>query len=287
MFNKTGLAVALAGLALAIGAPGVASAEDPSLHGFADVSVKNDYITPRGLVVTTAGTTIQALDGLVLDFPQAPGGLVTDVSVVGGTWMDWNPGYDHARNSEAFNEFDWFVGFNVKLGRDWKAGVQYVEFISPQKAFKTERNVEFSLAFDDGPYMKPISFQPYVKLFYAASGDSTVVVGRKGGTFDVELGATPSIDLHPYGAPLILSAPTWITVGPSSFWGAGGSGVVSTGIKATYPIPGPASAGHWSLYAGYQYYHLLNDRLVLAEQLLNGRSKHDLGLWSFGVGLGF
>ena len=274
--------------ALLAGAPAVAAAEDVSLHGFVDVSLKNDYITPRGLLVTSKGDTVQALDGLVLDFAQDPKGAVTDFSLVGGTWSDWNPSYDPTRNKEAFNELDWFVGANAKLGADWKIGAQFVQFVSPQKAFIDEDNVEFSLAYDDSSHFKGFSFQPYAKLFYNLAGGSTVVVGRTGGSFDVELGAAPNIDLHPYNVPLIVSAPTWITVGPQDFWGGGGeAGVFSTGLKVTYPLSLPASAGHWSVYGGYQYYDLINDRLVLAESLLNGKSGRDVNTFSVGVGLGF
>jgi hypothetical protein len=276
-------------LTAAIGLPSMAAAQSASLHGFADVSFKNDYITPRGLAVTEQGQTIQALDGLVLDVPLDPKSIIPDVSFVAGTWSDWNPDYDPARNKESFNEFDWFIGGNAKIGQDFKAGVQYVEFISPQKAFVTEKNLEFSLYFDDSHYLKTITLQPYAKLFYAMSGGSTVVVGKAGGTFDVELGAVPTWDLHGSGVPIVLSAPTWVTVGPSDFWGGdGNTGVFSTGLKATLPLSAiPASAGHWSVYGSYQYYRLVNDRLILAESLLNGKSDRDLSLFSVGLSLGF
>lgn len=277
------------GIFVLLAAPATAQAQDVSLHGFASVTIQNDYITPRGLVVTAEGDTVQAVDGLVLDIPQDPAGLISDVAVLAGTFTDWNPNYDPSHNKESFNEFDWFVGANAVVGQDWKAGAQYVEFISPQDAYVTERNVEFSLSFNDGNYLKSFTIQPYVKLFYAISGGSTVATGNAGGTYDVEIGASPTIDLHSYGIPLILSAPTWVTVGPSSFWGGGGNaGVFSTGLKATYPLGMlPATAGHWALYGGYQYYHLINDQLVLAESILNGKSDRDVGLVQFGVSLGF
>jgi hypothetical protein len=286
MFNKT---TALGFVAL-LAAPSIAAAQEASLHGFADVSYKNDYITPRGLVVTEKGSTIQALDGLVVDVPLDPKSIVSDVSFVGGTWTDWNPGFDPKLNKEEFNEFDWFVGGSAKVAKDFTAGVQYVEFISPQQAFVTEKNLEFSLAFDDSAYLKPVSLKPYAKLFYAMSGGSTVVVGRAGGTFDVELGVNPSLDLHSYNIPVIVSVPTWVTVGPSDFWGGGGNvGVFSTGVKVTYPLTAiPASAGHWSIYGAYQYYNLLNSRLSYAESLLNaGHTDRNLNLFMVGVGLGF
>jgi hypothetical protein len=285
---KSALAIAGA-LAVLAAVPTPSAAQSISLHGFGDLSFKNDYITPRGLRVTSHGETVQALDGLVLDVPLDAKAAVSDVSLVAGTWSDWNPGFDPTRNKQGFNEFDWFFGANAKVEKDWTVGVQIGQFISPQNAFKTETNLEFSLAFDDSAYLKTITFKPYVKLFYALSGDSTVVTGKHGGTYDVEIGAAPTLDLHPHGAPIILSAPTWITVGPEGFWGHGGgnAGVFSTGLKATYPLPLPPTAGHWSIYGAYQYYNLINDRLVLAETLLNGKSARSLNLYMVGIGLGF
>lgn len=280
MLKICGVATAIAFL---VSAPALAQEAGPSLHGFADVSWKNDYITPRGLRVTSKGSAVQILDGLVLDFPQAPGGTITDVSVVGGTWTDMNPGGD----ADTLNEFDWFVGASAKFGKGWTAGAQYVEFISGPSAFKTEKNIEFSLSYADG--LKPITINPYAKFFWAVDGDSTVVTGKKGKTFDVEIGAVPTWDLHDYGAPIILSAPTWITVGPKSYWGGDqNAGVFTTGLKATLPLKTPPATGHWSVYAGYQYYHLINDQLVVAEQILNGgKDDRNLHLFQVGLGMGF
>jgi hypothetical protein len=275
-------------IAALVAAPTMAAAQELSLHGFADVSVKNDYITPRGLPVTTAGETVQAVDGLVLDQPLDPKGAVTDVSFIAGTFSDFNPGYDPQRNSESFNEFDWFIGANAKIGKDWHVGAQFVEFVSPQKAYESEKNIEFSASFDDSPYMPVVKIQPYVKLFYAVAGGSTVAVGQHGGTFDVEIGAVPTLDLKRYNLPLVLSAPSWVTVGPSDFWGGGGNGgVFSTGLRLSHPLPLPPSAGHWSIYGGYQFYHLINDRLVLAESLLDGHTDRNISLYMAGVTLGF
>jgi hypothetical protein len=58
------------------------------IHGFFDVQFKNDYITPRGLLVTNTGLTTQVLSGLVLDLYKNPNGFINKVSFVGGTWND-------------------------------------------------------------------------------------------------------------------------------------------------------------------------------------------------------
>ncbi|CAN7569038.1 hypothetical protein LJR225_004222 [Phenylobacterium sp. LjRoot225] len=281
MLKICGVAAAIAFLG---SAPALAQEAGPSLHGFADLSVKNDYITPRGLHVTSTGSTVQFLNGLVLDFPQDPAGVVTDISLVAGTWTDFNPG---AAGVQTLNEFDWFVGANAKLGKSWTIGAQFVQFISAPGNFDTENNIEFSLSYADK--LTPISINPYAKFFWAVSGDSTVVLGKRGDTFDIELGAVPTWDLHPYGAPVVLSAPTWVTVGPKSYWGGDqNAGVFSTGLKATLPLKTPPATGHWSVYAGYQYYYLINDQLVAAQSILNnGMDDRNLHLVQVGVGLGF
>jgi hypothetical protein len=267
--------------------------EGPSLHGFADVSLKNFYATPRGLLVTDKGNTVQFLNGLVLDFARPPTDSFSDLALAAGTWSDYNPGYESG-NHDDVNEVDLFVGATATLFKDFKAGVQYVVFISPQGAFKDENNVELSLSFDDSAYMKPLSIQPYIKYFRAISGGSTVVTGRKGDTYDVEIGAVPKLDLNPYSIPLILTLPSWFTVGPTSYWGGTSNfGVVSTGLKATYPLSIiPPAYGHWYLDTGIQYYHELNPQLLLAQTFVGtaqpGTNEHkNFFVWSVGFGLGF
>ena len=268
--------------------------ETYSLHGFADVALKNFYATPRGLLVTDKGETIQLLDALILDMKQPPSNPISDVSFILGTWTDFNPGYASV-NHNGVNEFDWFAGMSTVIGTSTKAGVQYVEFDSPQRAFHVEHNVEFSLAFDDSAYLKPVSIQPYAKLFFAAAGSSTVVTGDKGKTFDVEIGAVPTLDLGPYGAPVTLTVPTWITVGPKSYWGddGGNFGVVSTGLKLTLPLTFvPSAWGGWYADAGIQYYHIINSQLILAQELIGtaqfGTNAHrNFGIFSVGFGMHF
>lgn len=272
-------------IALLLGATStLASAEDgPSLHGFGEVSVKNDYVTPRGLVVTTSGATVQVLNGLVLVLPSG-------IAFHAGTWTDLNPGYSTADgNITTVNEFDFFFGVSGDIAPGLKAGVEYVQFISGQTsvAFKDERNIEFSLKYSDAPDAA-FSFNPYAKLFWAfSSKSSTVVLGKAGGTFDVELGAVPT---YKAGA-VTLSAPTWITVGPKSYWGTGplkdsNFGVASTGLKVSTPLSFIKGGAGASVFASAQYFHLINDNLVRAKAILNsGDSKRNHVV--FGGGLGF
>lgn len=251
------------------------AAPGSAIHGFGDYSIKPDYITPRGLLVTNAGVTSQILGGLVFL-------TSANTSVVAGLWTDLDSDpRTKTSNLNSWNELDYFIGFNYTPTKQLKLGVSYVTFLSPPGAFKTEQNIEFSASYDDSSD-SAFSFQPYAKLFWAVDGDSTVVLGKKGHTFDVELGMVPTLKLA--GLPVTLTAPTWLTVGPKSYWSGSTSptffptkgsnlGVVSTGLTAKVPASFvPARFGNWYLYAGVQYYYLINDSLVDANSLTTGAS---------------
>src|ERR1700680_600169 len=96
-------------------------------------------------------------------------GPVNDASFVFGGWNDLNPGH---QNAPTWNEFDAFAGVNLNIYKDWFAGI-------PVHSFKLEHNFEFSLRYEDKMrWLSPISFNPYAKLFFTASGGSIVVLGR-------------------------------------------------------------------------------------------------------------
>jgi hypothetical protein len=293
--RKTLLGIsALAALAIA----NTAHAEDGEgwqLHGFGDISVKSDYVTPRGLMVVDDGATVQVLNGLVA---VAPSGF----AIHAGTWLDLNPSYNRAENITAVNEFDWFVGVSGPIAKGLTAGVEYSEFISgqPSVAFKPERNIEFSLKYADGDKDSKVTINPYAKLFWAVdSKSSTVVLGKAGDTFDVELGMVPTIKVGEGS----LSAPTWITVGPESYWGSpsnglikagvvplknsGSFGVFSTGLKGSVPLKMFKGGANASLYAQLQYYHLINDNLATARTLLTNSTGRDKLTFGAGISFGF
>jgi len=276
-----------------LGLPFVAMAQDaPAVHGFNDLTFKNDYITPRGLLVTNKGLTIQSVNGFAANAYHAADGPLNDITFVSGIFNDLNPGHQNSENRNFWNELDGFAGFNFNFYKDWLFGAQYVAFISPGGQFKTENNLEFSLGYDDGGrWFAPVAIKPYAKLFFTASGGSTVVLGQVP-SFDVELGAIPTWDLHPYQLPVVLTFPTWITVGPSNFWGGSSNvGVFSTGIAAKIPLEfAPLQLGQWSFNVGVQYYNLINSQLRNAQEILGVVSPGSSGyrnIFVFAAGLGF
>jgi hypothetical protein len=262
--------------------------EPLDIHAFSDVTYLNDYITPRGLLVTNTGLTTQVLGGTAIDLYKDKSGFINDFSINYGVWGDfWSE--QHDIHVDAFNEFDWWAAFTVTFAKNWTFGAQYIEFIPPAADLATsfpsiEHNIEFSLAYDDTGMGFPIPLHPYVKLFYEISGPSTVVLGKKGDTFDVEIGVVPTIDAKmAAGMPLTITFPTWFTVGPTDYWNNGAMacgplssspcatsnlGVVTTGIQGKLALDGivPKRLGSWYLKAGARYYHVLNDALLAAQE---------------------
>lgn len=274
-----GIAVSVfiaAGLVGTARAQDAAPADGPVLSGVLDASIQNDYITPRGTVVTTRGGALQTLGAGTLTLPSG-------IAFTGGVWVDFNP--DHSRTSSTtrgVNETDPFFAVTAKVADRVKIGVQYWAFIGSNFP-KTANNLEFSAAYDDSRPGKAWSINPYAKLFWEVSGSSTVGVGKNGKTFDVELGAVPTLNL----GPVILAAPTWVTIAPKSFFGPlddGNVGVISTGLKVIKPLNLGPRAGKWAIYAKAQYYRLANDNLLLVKAALN-EGDHGRNQLQFGVGV--
>jgi hypothetical protein len=291
--------------------------ETLDVHGFVDVTFGNDYITPRGLLVTNTGLTTQVLSGLALDLYKDKGGWLNDVNISAGVWNDlWSEQHDPSVGP--WNEFDWFVGADFIVAKNWDFGVQYIDFVPPAHDLITsfpsvESNIQFSLSYDDSGWGSPIPLHPYAKLFYEISGPSTVVLGDKGNTYDVELGIVPTLDTKKFtGMPLVITAPTWVTVGPTTYWNSGAApcgpsvcansnfGVFTTGLEGKLALSAvPKRLGNWYVKAGAQYYYLINDAL-LGAQVFTGTAggasgvfgtfadaHRDVGLFYTGFGVTF
>ena len=81
--TSLGSAVSAADLK-ALKAPPPPPAPTLDIHGFFDVTFANDYITPRGLLVTNTGLTTQVLSGLVFDLYKDPNSFINNVNVYAG-----------------------------------------------------------------------------------------------------------------------------------------------------------------------------------------------------------
>ena len=171
----------------------------------------------------------------------------------------------------------------------------------------------FTLAYDDAHLGWPITFNPYVTLFYDHRGGSTVVFGKTSDTYRVEIGIVPTISLQrSAGIPLTLSAPTSVMVGPSDFWNRNDGttnfcgpatnapcalsnvGFVTTGLQAKYALDTfvPKRLGSWYVKGGVQFYHIINDELLAAQTVVGTAAnfpaaKRDIAVVNGGFGFSF
>ena len=263
--------------------PVVGASVPLDVHGYVDLAFADTRVTPGGLMIyPTRGYLTQIDVGLSLDLYKNPTGFINGVSVFAGVWNEmWSSPAVGYGNSQ---ELDWWAGFSVGFAQHWKFSAQYLELKFPGGA--TIHNYVYSLGFDDSYLGLPIAFNPYVNLFQSASGPSTVVLGNNGNTYRVELGIRPSVSMQKSTSiPLSFSFPTWVTVGPSSYWNRvtpatnlcgpttstpcalSNVGLFSTGIQARLGLDSivPKQLGNWYLKAGVQYYAILNDALLGAQ----------------------
>lgn len=273
--------------------------KNSDVHGQFDVVFKNDYITTRGLLVTNTGVTTQVLISLSLDLYKNPDCWLEKISIFAGIWNDVCSSQHNPKVGQ-WVELDWFAGFQFKIAKDWLFAAQFLEFLSPPGNFKAEKNIEFLLSYDDSRWQLPVTFNPYIKFFWAAAGDSTVTVGKRGGTFDIEIGFIPTLKLEGY--PVAITLPTWITVGPPGFWNGSSLGlrnvkshfgVFTTGLKGIYSMTRISKRlGNWYIDGGVQYYYLINKNLLQAQKFTLGVSSigsahRSVVVASLGFGFGF
>jgi hypothetical protein len=280
------------------------------VHGFADFEVVNGRVTPGGLrIYPNRGYLTHVSSGLSLDVYKDKNGFINKISFFGGIWNEvWS---DPPIGGSAWQEMDWWVGASIGFAKYWTFTVQHLQFMFPGGA--TDYNYTFTLGFDDSFTGWPVTFNPYVNVFNNASGPSTVVLGDNGRTYRVEIGMTPTVPLKKAtGIPLTIAFPTWVTIGPSSYWnrndgttnlcGTTGTspcalsnaGLFSTGLQARLSLEDvvPKRLGSWYVKGGVQYYRILNDAL-LAAQVVTGAAatfndaESDVFIGNVGVGFTF
>jgi hypothetical protein len=269
----------------------------PQIHGFFDSPFKSAYITPRGLVVEDKGLVWQPVAGLV--FP-APGFGLQKASVVAGVWNSVNTHQGDPRVG-AWNEMDVFVGYGAEIIPNLRFDIDYEAWNFPQSTLgkpSTEHVSQLKFSYDDTALWGggAFSLHPYLNIFWEWAGSSTVVLGSNGSAGYIEPGIVPTFVLKGK-TPLTFTFPTYISIGQEKYWGRGGSaltksdgnfGVFSTGANVTVPLTFiPPQYGNWHAEAGVLYYHLINDALLRAGNLISGNTDRDKFNAYVGFGVGF
>lgn len=273
-----------------------APSDAPNVHGFISLPVKTAYITPRGLVVENQGTVFQPVGGII--FPIGDFGVVKDVGIITGIWQSFNSAQNDPQVGP-WNEVDYFFSVTGKIGKV-TGTLTYGAWLFPQSTTAkpdTEHNIDLKLAFDDSEWWGESGFalNPYVDIFYAVAGSSTVVQGDTGSTGYLEVGVVPTYVYKGItDLPITFTFPIYFSVGPSGYWDATNDddidfGVLSAGVNASVPLTAiiPTRYGHWHFDAGVTYFNLLNGTLFDSGKILSGNDDRNIFLGSVGIGVNF
>lgn len=275
--TRTALVVVAASILLLSGMlAGHARAEESKIfHGLLDLRLSDAYITPRGLIVEDEGLVFQPLFLLFADLYKGDGPL-SSVTASVGIWNSVHSKVPAGVNSttDNWNEMDFLSGLSATFFKDWTFGASYQYWVSPIDAFVSNSVLELQLSYSDH-FLENVmpgkwSLNPYVTLFIELHNKATVSSTDE--SYNIQLGFGPKYVFDGY--PLTIEVPTFVTFPGDDFYSESSTlGLFSTGLKVTAPLTSvPERYGKWSLYAGFLYYHLINDGIVAGNRLLPPQS---------------
>jgi hypothetical protein len=275
-----------------------AAPDAPNIHGFANVTFTTSYTTPRGLVVADDDLVMQPIVGLV--FPLGDIGPLKNFTFVGGIW-NCITFVQHDPHVGPWNELDDFFSVSFDVLPNLNANLTYVSFNSPTGAYSTENNSDLLLSYNDSSlWGGNFGLHPYVDLWWAINGDSTVVNGKAGHTGYAQIGVIPTYtwkELPQY--PVTFKVPTYLSVGPKDYWsvdgaptggtwGDGNVGVYTLGLDVGVPLAFiPTKYGFWHADAGVTYFDFINNALLNAGTLVSGNTRRDFFVGQITVGVNF
>jgi len=191
------------------------------------------------------------------------------------------------------------------------ANFTYVAFNSPasnnlniHNKFATEHNSDLYLSYDDSSlWGGNFGIHPYVDLWWAIAGDSTVINGKNGATGYAQPGIVPTYTFKEIPSyPITVKVPTYISVGPKDYWfykggnggpsggtwGDGNVGVFNIGVDVGVPLSFiPTKYGFWHADVTCSYFDLINNALLYAGTEASGNTKRDVIVGTFQIGVGF
>ena len=248
----------------------------------------NEYVTPRGMIVTDQGLTFQPL---VLGFANLykSDSFVNNITLVGGVWNDFctapvsttGPTY-HTQPTTSWIEIDPIAGVSVGLGKRFKLEVTYTAFNMQILDIGTSQHLDTKLSFDDSDYLKAFALHPYFEFWQELVNKATDAAlpgslgltppnahaqhPMPGSSFYFEVGVDPGYTFATLGG-LKLEAPCRVLLPDDRFYGdfyAASStvGLFEVGLKASIPLNFmPQGYGHWAFHAGFRYMYFVDDNL--------------------------
>jgi hypothetical protein len=192
---------------------------------------------------------------------------------------------------------DVFVSLSMTVVDNISITLTYSPWNSPPHAFVTEHTADAKIQYNDSKMWgeSGISLNPYIDIFWSIAGDSTVILGRRGGTGYIEPGIVPTYTVKGIpNFPITLTFPVYVQIGPPNYWDRTGAfdnssfGLISASANVSVPLAFiPVRYGHWHADLGFTYDYLINNALLHAGTIASGNNNHNVILGSLGFGVNF
>ena len=315
-----GTAALAADMAMPVKAPPPPPPPPSWWSGFIELDGESFLINPSGQALINSGAAT-LVAGLNLTLYKDKTGLINNDTVGGLRATDWscsgfqsgsywnnvNAAGVSAGNSTNGGLFDTVFAASVAVtfGQYWTLSNEFFNVYSndvADTAGKCGMTVcsgfpgfafdQVKLSLNDSFTGWPITFNPYVTFYYEFNSLGTIGGGQVSAAcfscqvnnYEFFIGMVPTVDLSKYwGIPVTVKAPTYVTVGPASFWNgnpdgiglasSGEVGVFTTGLTFVMPLSWlPAQYGHWYAKAGFQWYDIINTSLQASNAVSLGTS---------------
>ena len=309
-----GTAALAADMAMPVKAPPPPPPPPSWWSGFVELDGESFLINPSGQALINSGAAT-LVTGLNLTLYKDKAGFINNVTVGGLLATDWSgSGFQAGSywNNGGFNStngvlFDTVFALSaaVTFGQYWTLSNEFFNVYSndvADTAGKCGMTVcsgfpgfafdQVKLSLNDSFTGWPITFNPYVTFYYEFNSLGTIGGGQVSAAcfscqvnnYEFFIGMVPTVDLSKYwGIPVTVKAPTYVTVGPASFWNgnpdgiglasSGDVGVFTTGLTFVMPLSWlPAQYGHWYAKAGFQWYDIINTSLQASNAVSLGTS---------------
>ena len=262
--------------------------QDPLIESSIGIDATSQYFY-RGILQENRGAIVQPWVDFV--FPLFEGENTSWSFNIG----IWNSLHDGPTGSSGAGktmhyELDAYAGIGVGFADNWSGSVSYVALTSPNSAFVTVQELDFSISFDDlslfgGESSGFSGVQPSVTVAWELDGQSDG--GAEKGIY-LEVGIEPALDLNDdENRPVSVSFPVVAGFSLSNYFedGSGSDdffGFVQGGASLSTPLNFvPARRGSWTLSAGVSFL-FLGDNL----ETINGGDSSEV-IFSLGLGASF
>ncbi|HEX3717581.1 MAG TPA: hypothetical protein VH595_06410 [Verrucomicrobiae bacterium] len=282
--------LSLAVLSLATAAHAADAPPESHVNAVLNLEFANEYVTPRGMIVTDKGLTFQPLAlGLINIYKSdKPDNFVNSVTLIPGVWSDFcssptsktGPTYKTTPTTE-WVEIDPIGGVEFALAKRFKLDVTWTEFDMQVLNIATSMHLDSKISFDDSDYLKAFALHPYFEYWQELEGKATDAdlpytlglpprAGAQhpdpGSSYYFEVGIDPGYTFQKaYG--IRLDTPCRVLLPDDRFYGdfyssSSTVGLYELGVKATLPMNFmPGGYGHWSFHTGFRYMNMVDDNL--------------------------